>query len=253
MPFNLVSKPTQISYELNEGEIYVNKPLGFPKDRGHIKPYSCIFNIMNASTEEGTTLEEHAHQGFELLIYVVRGTVDYFDTINQEWERLNQGDIQLIKSASGMKHTQRWHPNTQIFEIWFNPDMRHTILNEPQVINHRADEFPEWEANKMRIKTIIGSGSELELDTEEIKIKELTFFHGNHSLNLEPTEIYSAYMLRGGLEINNTILDEDDFMIITNESSLEITAGRESRLLVIESPKETHYKTYAKLYPQKYF
>ena len=41
-------------------------------------------------------------------------------------------------------------------------------------------------------------------------------------------------------------------MTIVGESALEITAGRESKLMMIETPKDIAYRSYAQLYSHKY-
>ncbi|MFY8161010.1 MAG: pirin family protein [Candidatus Kapaibacteriota bacterium] len=252
MSFEIYSKPTQIYSEFNDGEVIENKPIGFPHDKGPLLPYSCLFYWSNLSSPDGCILPEHTHQGFEIFSYVVRGEVEHFNNVNNKWLDLNQGDAQIIKAGEGIVHSEKMHPGSQILQIWFNPDLKKTLLQKPSYKYVRSDEFESYDLNKIKVKVLITDDSEILLDTLDVQIKELHIFHGNHSLNINPNHIYSLYLTKGGLEVNGRILNEDDFMVIKDESILELTASREVKLITVESTSEMTYKTYAELYPRKY-
>lgn len=252
MSFEIYSKPTQVYAEFNDGEIVENKAIAFPTDKGPLMPYTCLFYWGNFFSPDGGVLPEHTHQGFEIFSYVVKGELEHYDNLNKKWVELNQGDAQLLKAGKGIVHSEKMHPNSQVVQIWFNPDMRKSLLQEPHYKKAKNEEFEHYDLNKIKVKVLLNDDSELQLDTLDVQIKELHIFHGNNTLNINPNHVYSLYLLKGGLEVNGRILNEDDFMVVKDEPALELTASREVKLLTVETTPEMTYKTYFELYPRKY-
>lgn len=252
MSFEIFSKPTQVYSEFNEGEVIEYKAIGFPTDKGPVKPYSTIFYLSNIISDDGAELPKHTHQGFEIFSYIVRGEMQHIDNISNSWITLNTGDAQLIKAGEGIVHSEKYQAGSQILQVWFNPDLRKTLLQKPSFHYNKADNFESYDLNKIKVTVLINDSSDIKLDTLDVQIKELNIFHGNNSLSINPQHIYSFYLLKGGLEVNGRILNENDFMIIRNESILELTASREVKLISIETSDDMMYQTYSQLYSRKY-
>lgn len=252
MSIEVYHKEDQAYGEFNDGDIIENKPLGFPQDRGKLKPYSNLFYWSNSYSEVGSTIGMHSHQGFEIFTYVVKGTVEHIDSKSKAVRKLLSGDAQVIKSGSGISHTEKYMPNTQVFQIWFNPDLKKTLVLPPIYEDYGTDLFSVHEAEKRKIKTIVGSGSPIELDSYGVRIKEITFYAGNHFLALEANAFYSIYCIKGSIELSSHSIDDDDFMVVHEEFSLDITAAKDTKVFIIESPQDLSYMTYYQMYPKKY-
>ena len=95
----VIKKQEQAYGEFNGGEIIENKPIGFPKEGGKIKPYSNIFYWAHAKAEKESTIGLHPHKGFEIISFVLSGSIKHYDTLLKKWINLNKGDIQVIKSG----------------------------------------------------------------------------------------------------------------------------------------------------------
>lgn len=252
MSIEIISKAAQVNADVNEEEILMNKPIGFPNDHGEQHPYSNIFYFMNAESEEGSTLPLHRHEGFEILTFVNRGWYEYYDSTIKKWIRLHGGDVNLVKAGKGIAHAEKLGTNSQILQIWFNPDLIQTLKKEPFVADFKNSDFYSMEMGNKKIKSIIGNDELITLDSDDITIKEITFFHGTHIVALEQYSCYSIYLIKGDLELNTLIVTQDDFIIVKDESELEITCGRESKILLIESPMNLKYKTYYNYFQDKY-
>ncbi len=252
MSIEVFHKEDQAYGEINNGDIVENKPISFPHDKGDLKPYSNLFYWANAYSEVGSTIGMHNHQGFEIFSYVVKGSIEHIDSKSKEIKKLLSGDAQVIKSGSGISHSEKFLPNTQVFQIWFNPDLKKTLVLPALNEDFSTDLFPIHEAEKRKIKTIIGTGSPIELDSYGIRIKEIIFYAGNHFLALEGSAFYSIYCIKGSIEFSSHSLDDDDFMVVTEELSLDITAAKDTKVFIIESPYELSYLTYFQMYPKKY-
>jgi len=116
------------------GAILEKKPLGFPQDGGKLKPYSNLFYWAHAWSEDGGLIEEHPHQGFEIMTFVLNGELEHYDSKQQGWNSLKAGDVQIIRAGSGISHAEKMHPGTSFFQIWFDPGLK-TTLSQPATYN----------------------------------------------------------------------------------------------------------------------
>jgi quercetin 2,3-dioxygenase len=72
----------------------------------------------------GSGFSEHAHDHFEILSFMLSGELEHQDSAGHSG-RLHAGDIQLISSGSGVRHSER-NPAadtaTHLFQIWLHGD-----------------------------------------------------------------------------------------------------------------------------------
>ena len=105
MPVEIFNKNQQASGNFNNGEILENKPIGFPQDGGQLKPYSNLFYWAHAWTPtKKSTIGLHPHQGFEICSFVLKGNINHFDTKQNKWIPLQEGDVQIIRAGNGISH-----------------------------------------------------------------------------------------------------------------------------------------------------
>ena len=103
-----------------------NKPIGFPTDRGPNRSYSNLFYWAHATAKLDSTIGLHPHRGFEILTYVLSGSIKHYDTLIDKWIKLDKGDVQVIQSGSGISHSEFIQKNSSIFQIWFDPNINKT-------------------------------------------------------------------------------------------------------------------------------
>ena len=134
-------KKSQAYGEFNNGEIIENKPIGFPQDNGPVKPYSNLFYWAFAEANNESTIGLHPHKGFEIVSFVLSGSIDHYDTKINKWLTLKKGDVQLIKSGSGIYHSEKLHKHSSIFQIWFDPNISKSITIPPQYQDFKSNNF----------------------------------------------------------------------------------------------------------------
>ena len=95
----------QAKGNFNNGEILENKPIGFPGENGKLRPYSNIFYWAHAwITNEKSTIGLYAHKGSEVCSFVLKAEIIHYDTNQKKWISLSEGDVQIIRSGSGISY-----------------------------------------------------------------------------------------------------------------------------------------------------
>ena len=232
-------KKSQAYGEFNNGEIIENKPIGFPQDNGLVKPYSNLFYWAFAEAYNESTIGLHPHKGFEIMSFVLSGSIDHYDTKVNKWLTLKKGDVQLIKSGSGIYHSEKLHKNSSIFQIWFDPNISKSIITPPQYQDFKSNNF-KFDGNR---KYYVGKNSPIKLDSEKIQIFKLKISKYT-ILNVPESLVYSIYCLNNSFKLNNLTIKKNDFIIIHDEKDVSISVKTPIELFVISSSKFVSYKTY---------
>ena len=239
----VVKKEDQARGSFNNGEILENKPIGFPEDNGAQKAYSNLFYWAQAYTSKGSTIGLHPHKGFEIVSYVLKGAIKHYDTKYDKWLGVEAGGFQVIKSGSGISHSEELEKDSAIFQIWFDPNLNESLYKEPAYEDYKSEVLP-IEINENRsIKTIVGEKSPVKLDTEGIRIQEITL-KKNFPLALDSNYSHSIYIIQGKVILNDKEIEKDDFAIVQEENEIQIGGEVDSKLFIISSPTTPTYTTY---------
>lgn len=245
MKIQLIKKNQQARGQFNGGEILENKPIGFPREGGHLKPYSNLFYWAHAYTENGSTIGLHPHQGFEIMSFVLKGTIEHFDTADNEWKKLDTGAAQIIRAGKGISHSEKMNPGSHMFQIWFDPNLQKTLAQPATYNDYKNNEFPLSEENGITTKVYKGGDSPLKMDTPGVEIKQLQLSSGSHKLKLEESKTHSFYLIEGQVSVNKNQMDTDDFLVAEEANELSFEASQESTLFMISNPSQLDYTTYA--------
>ena len=237
----VLKKEEQVYGEFNNGEIIENKPIGFPHEKGGFKAYSNIFYWAYASSKINSTIGLHPHKAFEIMSYVLKGTIKHYDTLMQKWITLNKGDLQIIHAGSGISHSESINQNAAIFQIWFDPNIEKSITQKPTYTDYAAKNFKLDEEKKV----IIGNGSPVQISAENISIFELEL-EKNYLIQNKLKNTISIYVLSGQIQISEKKSKQHDFIKITNEENIKIDVISQAKLFCISSPQRPSYQTYIK-------
>lgn len=248
MSIQLVKAEEQGRGQFNNGEILEFKPIGFPQDGGKLKPYSNLFYWAHAWTDIGSTIGEHSHQGFEILSFVLEGSIEHYDNKQKGWNVLNKGDAQVIRSGNGISHAEKLNKGAHMFQIWFDPDISKTIHQPATYNDYRNEEFAISTERGSRVKTYAGPGGIMKLNTPGIVIKEYSYERGMHSFSMNLNNCYSLYIIEGEGEIINedqkVAIEKEDFIVIKKNNHININFNKSAIVFIIISEIEISYKTY---------
>ena len=237
----------QAKGNFNNGEILENKPIGFPGENGKLKPYSNIFYWAHAwTTNEKSTIGLHPHKGFEICSFVLKGKINHYDTNQKKWISLSEGDVQIIRSGSGISHSEELLENSEIFQIWFDPDVSKSIHKYPSYNDYKKNDFDIIDLKSKKIKLIKTENSILRMDSEGIIIKEYYFKEKEKYQKIEilKNKIHSFFLLNGEIELDKKLIVKGDFFKVSDLKELDIKILSNSKVFEIVSPKILSYKTY---------
>lgn len=245
MKIELIKKNQQARGQFNGGEILENKPIGFPREGGHLKPYSNIFYWAHAWSDKGSTIGLHPHQGFEIMSFVIEGSIAHFDTAGNEWKTLNKGAAQIIRAGNGISHSEKVNAGAHMFQIWLDPNLEKTLSKPASYNDYPHEVFPIEQHEGYTKKVFKGNASPLQMDTEGIEIAQLDFETGKFNLPLDSNNVYSFYLINGKLKVQDKELEQDDYFIVKDSEELVFDANENSTLFMIASLSKLDYKTYA--------
>lgn len=230
----------------NGGEIVENKPIGFPSDGSQLKPYSNLFYWAHARANTDSTIGLHPHQGFEIASFVLKGSIRHYDTGLRDWRGLEAGDVQIIRAGSGISHSEWLGRDSEIFQIWFDPDLRKTLAQPASYDDYRSDAFPTRQEGTATITTLAGPGSPLRMDTPGIRIERISMEPGALRMSVAPEETVSLYVLKGHVTVNGAPADTRSFAVLRGVDEVVLTADAPGEVFVIASPTVPGYRTYAR-------
>ena len=245
MSIVVYSKEVQASGRFNDGEIIEKKPIGFPQDMGELKPYSNLFYWANAWTPNSkSTIELHPHQGFEICSFVIKGGIKHYDSKQQKWIPLIKGDVQIIRAGSGISHAEEILDKSEIFQIWFDPDISKTLNKPATYDDYKQKDFPVILSDKMKTTIIKGDKSLFEMDSEGVEIKEYDFDKGVFNLELDDKSIYSFFLINGSIGIENDKALKGAFVKIQDRKQVSFDVFEKSQVFEVKTPKLVTYSTY---------
>jgi len=244
MAIKIASKQDQARGSFAGGLILENKPIGFPQDGGHQKPFSNLFYWANAWSDHGGLIGEHPHKIFEIMSFILEGGVEHYDSKFDRWLPLKKGDVQIIRSGSGITHAERLLENSRIFQIWFDPNIEVSMNQEATYNDYKAEDIKYDGEESLSIKNYVGNNGPVKMESEGVEIKELKLMPGTHHLQLDGNKIHAYYMLDGDANLEEDQLREHDFIIVENENKLKFVAHTETRIFNISVPQQLSYKTY---------
>ena len=244
----ILKKENQGDGQFNHGAILEKKPV-VPSGNGKgFKPYSNLFYWAHAWSDEGSTIGEHPHQGFEILSFVMKGGIEHYDSANRKWIPLEEGDVQIIRAGSGISHSEKILPGSRMFQIWFDPELQKSIQKKATYNDYPASVFPIVEDNGITRKIMKGDGSPLLMDTPGVEIVEFVCGIGEFKIPLMDSQIYSLFLVEGAGNFNGTEVSKEDFMKVEGESILAIETSIPTKVFMISTPVTPGYTTYSMMY-----
>ena len=249
MPIKIFKKDDQANGNFNGGEILEKKPIGFPQDGGILRPYSNLFYWAHAwAPKNDSTIGIHPHRGFEICSFVLKGEIEHYDTLLDKWITLKEGDVQVIKAGKGISHSEKLKKGSEIFQIWFDPNLHESLYEDANYSDYKSEIFSIKKENGKETKIISDINNQIDLKSDSIQIYQHSFVKGMYDHEIGQDRFHSIFIQYGRLKINYEIYNSGDFLIVDSEVSLSIEIISDTKVFEIISLIELPYSTYAQMH-----
>ena len=153
--------------------------------------------------------------------------------------------VQIIRSGNGISHSEEILENSEIFQIWFDPDLSKSLKKPASYNDYKIDEFKFTNSDDHMIRHIHNKKSKMWMDSEDIIIKEY-FFDKFSSVNIkiENDKIHSFFLTDGEVSLKKFKFNKGDFFTISNVRNIDVVALKSAKLFEVSSPIKPSYKTY---------
>ena len=249
MAVKAYTKENQANGNFNGGEILEKKPIGFPQDGGMLRPYSNLFYWAHAwAPKNDSIIGLHPHRGFEICSFVLKGEIEHYDTLLDKWITLKEGDVQVIKAGKGISHSEKLKKGSEIFQIWFDPNLHVSLYEEAKYSDYKSEIFSIKKEDGKETKIISDINNQIDLKSDSIQIYQHSFTKGTYDHEIGQDRFHSIFIQYGRLKINDQTFNSGDFLIVESEVSLSVEILSDTKVFEIISPTELPYKTYAEMH-----
>jgi redox-sensitive bicupin YhaK (pirin superfamily) len=182
----------------------------------------------------GKGFDLHGHRDMEIITYVRKGAITHRDHLGNEG-RTEAGDVQVMSAGKGILHAEfnLEDEETQIFQIWILPNRQGV---QPRWEQRR---FPKQGRQAQLLPLASGrAGHEGALSINQDAAVFGASLKAGQSLTHELEAGRVAYLVpaSGALNVNGTALEARDGLAVTGPERLEIAAGEDSELVLVDAP-----------------
>jgi quercetin 2,3-dioxygenase len=239
----LLRKSDQFNAIIFNGRFLVNKPVASGTG-ANVAPYSNLFYWSHAVAIGDCEFGLHPHKGFEIMTFILEGSVTHYDTATNVWTALTTGDFQVIQSNRGIQHQERIGKGTRSFQIWFDPGFNEAVKKEPAYVDYQHTDFQPVVENGIKVITYVGDGSAAFVLTPHLTIKRLILDKPTTiNLPLDTTSSYTFYVLKGSGILNEYLLHDNDALRLIEETKLSIDSKTPLEIFCIQTATKLNYKS----------
>ncbi|UJF33540.1 pirin family protein [Paenibacillus hexagrammi] len=197
----------------------------------------------------------HPHKAFEIMTYVIGGTVEHRDSLGT-LQTVSAGGAQVMQAGSGIYHGEAFRGGSaEGLQIWFEPHLSEAVKHPATYNQYDHEQFPTKAQEGTSLKTVIGEGSPVHIQTEA-RMYDIQLDPGaKYSYPLSEGALVAFLAIRGSGEAvtgNDAAVPiaHKDFAVAKADASgesLSLTAGEEGlRVVAIELPEKPGYPLYRK-------
>ena len=205
----------------------------------YFNPERIHFGVLRVLNDDfiagGGGFDIHPHENMEIITIPLEGELLHRDSMGNEGV-IRAGDIQVMSAGSGIKHAEMnasSDKDLRLLQIWIFPrekDVRPRYdqaeipyLNSEnqmvQILSPNKDDEGVWIHQDAWFS--IGTF------TEEKEISYIAKKEGNG---------FYIFVLNGNIKLADETLSERDAVSVTGKESIELTAMKGSRLLIMDIP-----------------
>jgi len=180
----------------------------------------------------GTGFGTHGHRDMEIISYVLSGSLAHKDNMGNG-TAIPPGDVQRMSAGRGVMHSEFNHAadeTTHFLQIWIMP-------NENGIApGYEQKSFGDAQ-KRGRLRLVASSdGAEGSVTVHADASLYAGLLDGAESVTLPLNPARKAYVqvVRGTLKANNQLLQQGDAALLSNESALSLSEGKNAEVLVFD-------------------
>jgi redox-sensitive bicupin YhaK (pirin superfamily) len=236
----LITKQAQFRATMFGGRFHANKPVVGGRDPSG-RPSAALFYWSHAIAIGDCEFGLHAHEGFEIMTFVLEGENAHYDTTTRTWTSLRKGDFQVIRSGSGVSHAERIAKGTRAFQIWFDPDMERAVREAPAYQDLTPRDVSTVVERDVSTTEYVGGRSKVRSLTAGLTVQKVAFSQaGRYTLPLGDGKRSMVYVLAGRARLDSLPASQDD-VVIASEGVLHVEHEPGCELFVVEVPSSPDY------------
>ncbi len=206
---------------------------------GYYNPAAMNFGALRVLNDDvvagGMGFGMHPHDNMEIITIPLKGALAHEDSMGNA-ETINAGDIQVMSAGTGVRHSE-FNPNesepVNLLQIWLFPNKENVQPRYGQMTLDTA-------AQHNRFAQVVSPDA----GDEGLWIHQNAWFHLGR-LDAGTTTAYElkdpangvyAFVIEGDVAINGEALNRRDGLSITGAPALEVKAGTDAYVLLMEVP-----------------
>lgn len=183
----------------------------------------------------------HPHDNMEIITIPLKGVLKHRDSMNNKWESVKAGEVQVMSAGSGLQHSEingSQDEYLNLFQIWIFP--------EEQNVEPRYDQKTfEAEGRNGKLQVLVTSmkdtsNSEALKVHQDVKLSRIDLKAGEHFGYTLKSKNHGVYIMvvHGEVAIDSFDLKTRDAIGIYDTQELDAQMKEDSQLLLIEVPME---------------
>ena len=240
--------------QFDGGRITEIKPIGFPGERPEVRHTGPLFYWAWATAKGYGKIALHPHQAFEIMSYAIEGEIGHYDTLGTK-SRVKTGGAQVMQTGSGVSHEEETvADHNEFFQIWFEPNLRQSILQKPTYREFAHEDFPTETHDGVTLKHIIGEGAPVTIEAEAAMQDILIQPGHSYDRELSTNRTLAMMVIDGkGLLVDESTLGkhylEPRYFAVVHAGelgtvSIQAEADGPLRIALIEVPARVNYPLY---------
>ncbi|MCW3115666.1 MAG: pirin family protein [Segetibacter sp.] len=182
----------------------------------------------------GSGFGMHAHDNMEIVSIPLTGAIEHKDSMGTQ-SVINENDVQIMSAGTGIKHSEFNHfkdKDANFLQIWIIPKKRN--------IQPRYDQKTFDPAERVnQFQTVVAPDNDKAVRINQDAWFSLANLEAGFATKYEiknPGNGVYAFVLNGSVTINEQTLFKRDALGIWDVNEIEIDAGTDMELLLIDIP-----------------
>ena len=167
----------------------------------------------------------HHHEGLEIVSFILDGGTSHYDGVTGQWVDLHAGDAEIIRSGSGIAHSELAAAGARVLSIWFDSGYDAALRRRPSYTDYPAASFTARPVGDALVTDLIGGDGPIQARTEGLSFRRITARAGSSTeLDLGPGRFVLAYLTRGTATINGVRAADGDALSLNGASWMRVRA-----------------------------